>query len=124
MEYYREMIQQKIVDDPLESIRKEKAEMTKELFDSISQKIKNAQYIQECYDLLKEKLIKHERKATQYGLTGSMIFKLKKNNSLESSLKRLNFKDSKLMIYDILKNRHNTYKQDVTRSEEKVEITR
>ena len=124
MEYYREMLTQKIVEDPLHAVKREKEEVTKELFESIDKKIKNAQYMQECYDLLKEKLIKQERKATKFGLTGSMLFKLKANTSFDSSLKKLNFKDSKLMIYDVLKNKHNNYKQEVARSNEKVEISR
>lgn len=99
------MITSKNLDYEHEELLKQNAKISTEIYHKINSVTKTEKFIKESYSLLLNKLAINEKKSNRYGLSGSLFFQLK-NFEVKPKRQYLQKKDSKLMIYDVLKARY------------------
>lgn len=94
----------------IDSLKKQKQDLQTMLWQKINKKITISNYLFKNYNFLKDKLMKQEKKSNIYGLHGSLFFKLQENVKLSNGfgpvVSRKNKLDHKLLIYDVLKQKH------------------
>lgn len=91
-----------------DSLILDKLAVTKKLCSALRKKKQTQEFIEEAWLIAKNKLLRHEKKASLNGLHGSLMFKMLENDHPVSS-KPLN--DSKLIIYDVLKAKYKNFKK-------------
>ena len=94
----------------LDICREKKRQLSGVLWQKINKKITICDSLMQSYSGLKQRLMKQEKKSNIQGLTGSLLFKLEQKNQLAnkigSTVGRKNKQDYKLLIYDVLKQKH------------------
>lgn len=113
------MIVEKSPPMPLSSLWAENNKVQKQLYNKINEARELGDNLAVIFSLLREKLKKNEAKSNNFGLAGSLLFKLSSDNRKnEHSLlpyKRKN--DSKLLIYDILRNKYDSIMREKKKEE-------
>ena len=65
-------------------------------------------FIESSWHLIKERLLRREKKADGKGLNGSLVFRILEN---EHPYQQKPLKDQKLIIYDVLKSKYRAYQR-------------
>jgi hypothetical protein len=95
-----------------DELRAEKSKTVKMLYSALGRKKASEQLIVQAWQLMKSRLCKQERKASSSGLNGSLMFRILEN---DHSRPPKVLKDAKLMIYDVLKSKHQAHLKDQQR---------
>jgi hypothetical protein len=85
---------------------KEKDRLTEQLYKKLERRLRLQVLVKQAFAHIKAKLGEKERKANLNGMHGSLLFRMISNDS-SPPLKALSNK--KLMIYDVLKAKHNLH---------------
>jgi len=75
-EFYKEINREKYKNIEIDSLRREKQELTSAIYLQLDQKIKIHKFLEEVLSVTKGRLCHNERKANLNGLNGSLMFKI------------------------------------------------